>query len=263
MDVTPCIRCGLRPALAQLCQPQYNPVCFACLVAAQRDNTVVTPHPELFDPPTQEEATAPVYLARLWENPGRVSVVIEAGEDATHDSLRRAIPWALRWRDRLLEYQKPWRAGGDTALMAELSTLQEHGKTYRVLADRINRTLAVHLDGHIRFQADVKAARPAFKTQGDMWAWFGEYCGQQENPNPYALDHARGLLTALGFSAAEAESTLQAALSEMAAGNQPFERGQPVRPTKMRSGIRAWRAGRKGALLRQWETDCRALDDGA
>jgi len=42
--------------------------------------------------------------------------MIQVDEDTTSDDLRKAIPMALMWRDRLLEWQGPWMDGGDNSL---------------------------------------------------------------------------------------------------------------------------------------------------
>lgn len=51
---------------------------------------------------------------------GHLSVVIVVGESATGETLRKAIPYAVMWRDRLFKWQGPWLGGGKTELMVEL-----------------------------------------------------------------------------------------------------------------------------------------------
>jgi hypothetical protein len=50
-------------------------------------------------------------LFRIIEIDNWLRVMIEVDEDTTSKDVRRAIPLALEWRDRLLQWQGPWLQG--------------------------------------------------------------------------------------------------------------------------------------------------------
>ena len=157
--------------------------------------------------------------SRVWirvvEIDKRLHVLLDVGEDITHEDLRNAIPLALQWRDRLLEWQGPWMGGGANYFYYQLDHRQRTGATYSELAERINKRIADCLHEHIRylqeyedFIKEAEAAQPKFKLYQDYFLWALQKQNEFSN-NQFALDHARDYLLLMKFDNEYCEEILQ------------------------------------------------------
>jgi len=169
---------------------------------------------------------------------GWLRVLIEVGEDATYESLRRALPLSLRWRDQLLSYQGPWMRGGDNRLLQQLHEMQRKSVSYADLAGRVNKMLSELLRESNRYQAEYKRAKQQIKEPLAWIRW-------RSKANPFALERARRFLSALGLKSQEIEVQLQGGLARIEKGLDPFEKDYPIAREKMISALRTWRLGKK------------------
>lgn len=181
------------------------------------------------------------------EDDGRLRVVIDVGEDATTEALRAAIPLALDWRDRLLQWQGPWVYGGRTPAMEHLLD-RKAGQTYAELASELNARVAGYLRQHIDDLQAFEAERATFKTWGDFDAWqlrTGRYFGGQTR--------AHDVLQLAGLKKPAIEAAIGAGLERIRNGREPFEPGEPVTAARIEAALKAWRIGKKHRILQRRE----------
>jgi len=171
-----------------------------------------------------------------------IRVMIQVDEDTTSDDLRKAIPMALMWRDRLLEWQGPWMDGGDNPFLEKLSERQKSGESYKDLANRINQQATMWVHGHVVYNKELEAVKHSFKTMFDFYMWKSE-------SNPFSLDHARHLLRAVRLKDDEIDELLRTAVDNVQSGKPAFEAEYPVSRDKLISALRLWRGGRKHKVL--------------
>ncbi len=198
-------------------------------------------HGKYFDIPRASDSGVLIWFVEVddW-----LRVMIEIGEDITSDDLRSAIPLALLWRDKLLEWQGPWMRGGDNPFLEELSNRQKSGQSYNELANRINRRVASYLQEFADYLKEFEAAKPGFKTMLDFYMW-------RSTNNQFSYEHARGLLEALRLKNNEIEEMLKIGLENVQAGKPAFELGYPVSREKLISTLRNWRRGVKHQVLKK------------
>jgi hypothetical protein len=207
--------------------------------------------------PRLPTVTAGGVRLRTVEVDGRLRIMIEVGEDATHRTLREALPLALRWRDALLEDQGPWGGGGRNLLLIQLSDRQQLGGGPAAAARWLNGKIADLLREAFAFEREEEAARPRLRTFDDWLEW-------RPKANPYSFMHARDLLCELGWSKAEAEAVVREGLQRLRRGQQPFVGPyDPVSRARVERVVRTFRASRNGrAYARAMPEWLRALYEG-
>jgi hypothetical protein len=191
------------------------------------------------DRPGLPLATAEGVRLYAVERAGRLRIVMEVDEDATHRTLRSALPLALRWRDALLEHQGPWDGGGRNLLLIQLSDRQQFGGGPAAAARWLNEKIGNLLKEALAFEREAEAACPRLRTFDDWLEW-------RPKANPYALVHARDLLCDLGWSKARAEAVVEDGLQRLRCGQRPFVGPyDPVSRARVERIVRTFRAGPK------------------
>ncbi len=115
-------------------------------------------------------------LIRLLEREGRLHVMIEVDEDATQDKLRKIIPLACEWRDRVRNHQGAWRGGGRNELLERFSSMEEQEQlnkvpvnkrkhSYRLLANKINTKIADYLREYLAYRQEIDMLHPELKSK--------------------------------------------------------------------------------------------------
>lgn len=79
------------------------------------------------------DADIPIYLV---EENNRLRVMIDVGENDKSSDLRAAIPLALKWRDRLVEWQGTTRTGS-SYFLEELCDLHKKKISYQEIANHV------------------------------------------------------------------------------------------------------------------------------
>jgi hypothetical protein len=168
----------------------------------------------------------------------RLRVMLEVGEDARGEDLRALIPLALRWRDRLMDFQGPWMGGGRNLFLETILTEHRLGMSYARIADRINARVADLLLAHREYLRELESVKRRFTRPDDWITW-------RPKTNPFSIDHARGVLRWIGLSERLAESAIAAGLERIR--NQRRIRGQfrPVTRDRVRTVLRTWRTSVK------------------
>ena len=189
-------------------------------------------------------------LIHVIEIEGHLRVMIDVSENTTHNDLRDAIPLALEWRNRLLEYQGPWLWSGENSFLEELHTRHRNGQSYAELAERINQKVTDCLQKYYQYVvAYYKAVQSQFKTL--------DFPLLKLTPNAFALDYARMLLQFVSLRDEEISEYLQIALERIAAGEQPSDRDYPVSGEKLRETLRSWRQGKKHQIIQAKQKEWR------
>jgi hypothetical protein len=156
---------------------------------------------------------------------GWLEIIIEIKEDTLATQIRDVGPFALALRDRLLEFQGPWKEGGPTHFLEELSNSQEekNGPSYKKLAEIVNRFVGQHL------QESVK-----LKKGNDPY-----------RDSEYNLEQARYWLQCLGVNEQEINDYLSSGIQRIELGEYPFDEGKPISRSKMIEKLKTWRVGKE------------------
>ncbi len=170
------------------------------------------------------------------DNNGYLQVMIAVGEQTKHETLEKAIPLALQWRERLLKYQ-----GFGTyneRFLEKLGRRSERGESYQKLADWINCEVADHLK--VAFKHWQKA-----NTIMVGWEhWQQRILSESAMATEIAI--IRQLLKAIRLEDHKIESLWQEGLDRIANGLPPLEvsKNYPVTRRKVIDTLKTWR-GRK------------------
>jgi hypothetical protein len=186
-----------------------------------------------------------IHVAKL---SGRITIFIEVREDTTRNQLREAEKLALKWRKRLLEYQGPWISGGNNELYNRLDHMQKYGSTYGELAHGLNRSFYRDLRKYARYVAAYEVVKHRFKTWDDLWNW--KY---PDDSNPYGLDHAKDLLTAMGVREKNAEDISLLCLQDIQDGQRDDPNNSPIDENRVKRKLRTWRASKEYRALMKIE----------
>jgi hypothetical protein len=87
----------------------------------------------------------PGVLIRIIEYHDRLRVMMEIDEDTTSDQISKARWLALKWRNRLLEYQGAWIQGGINEFYYLLMKRYKSGQKYPTIAKYLNQRIEYHL----------------------------------------------------------------------------------------------------------------------
>lgn len=196
----------------------------------------------------QSFATESGVLIRFVEIDDWIHVMIDVGEDTTSNDLKEAIPLAINWRNRLLEWQGPWLRGGRNRYLEILSQRHENGQSYRILAKEINQKIVECLEEFNEYVKELEAAHSEFNKISDFYLW-------QPKANQFSLDHARYMLQALRLKEEEIEELLQIGFERIKVGEIAFEEGYPIDGEKLRNTLRSWREGRKHLIAKAMEEE--------
>lgn len=181
---------------------------------------------------------SPGVMIRAVELDGWLRIMIELRDDTTHDQIRDAIPLALRWRDRLVEWQGHWTSGGDQGLLEMMHQKQRLGMlSHAQIAEKLNQQIADHLIEHKGWQEEYFALKDDFKTMGDFYLHKWTY-------NQFAAEHAKGILETMRFPDSEIEAILSEGFGRIMNGEPPFEQEYPISRDKVINILRVWRRNR-------------------
>ena len=100
-------------------------------------------------------------IIRVVELDNWLRIMIEVNEEATHENIRELIPYAISWRDRLLEYQGPWLRGGKNEFLERWSQYHAVGRySYKQIAEKTNLRLSFLLSEHNKYRAAAEQSFP-------------------------------------------------------------------------------------------------------
>jgi len=191
-------------------------------------------------------------LLQTIEIDGRLKVMIEIEEDTTAEQLRKAIPYALDLRDKLIEFQGAWSFGGPNAFFERLCHLLDTGMTYAEIAQMLQSRVEEHLREAVAFDDEFRKALPTLKTHGDYFMWaYGKY-GIYKQHSPESLNHAKEILELIKMSDKEITEWLKEAIDNIRAGKAPFTQN-PITRRKLIQVLRTWRRGKKHKSIRAIE----------
>ncbi len=100
--------------------------------------------------------------------PGRLAIVIELRDGTTSEELKKAIPIALEWRNRLNEYQGLANYTGVAHCLYRLEQEHRGGKSYQELAEEMNAWIGRELSGCFK---EVLSGLPKdrFREESNNW----------------------------------------------------------------------------------------------
>lgn len=191
-------------------------------------------------------------LLHTIEIDGWLKVMIEVGEDTRAEQLRKAIPYALELRNKLLEFQGAWSVGGPNAFFESLCDLKDRGMTYTKIAQKLKSRVEEHLREAVAFDNELRKALPALKTHGDYFMWAYGEDGIYKQHNPESLNHAKAILEMIGMNDKEITEWLEEGIKNIRAGKAPFTQN-PITRTKIIQVLRTWRKGKKHKSIRAIE----------
>lgn len=161
-------------------------------------------------------------LIRIIEIDNWLRVVIEVGENATHENLRKANTLALEWRDRLLDYQGPWFGGGTNYFKESLFRKHERGKSYSEIAKMLNDRILEYIIN------DLENKRRIEKIQQELGekATFIDFLKYQKDNNCmdlffFSFEHAKDILREFSMKEMKIEGFITEIISCLQNGETP------------------------------------------
>lgn len=186
-------------------------------------------------------------IFRVVKLENRLRIMVEVQENTTHEQLRNAIPLAIEWRNRLLDFQGPSLAGVN-GFLEILLLRHENGKSYSMLAEQVNQKVEELLEEYSKVLSAYELAKYNFRTMGDFFDWQSKL----EN-NPSSLSHVILLLKAFKMNQDEIDEILANGLRRIQEGEKPFEKGYPVSRARIIETLRSWKRGKKHQILVELE----------
>ena len=180
--------------------------------------------------------------------------MIEVGENTTAEQLRKAIPYALELRDKLIEFQGAWAIGGPNAFFEHLCYLKDGGMTYAEIAQRLKLQIEKHLREAVAFDDELRKVLPTLKTNWDYFQWS---TNPEQKYNPHSLDHAKYILQNVGMNDKDITPWLKEGIENIRAGKEPLTQN-PITRTKIIQVLRTWRKGKKHKSIRSIEEKAKA-----
>jgi hypothetical protein len=198
-------------------------------------------------------------LIRFVEIDDWYRVMIEVDEDATHEALKKAIPFALQWRDRLIQYQGPWLRGGSNYFLYKLDIAhRRRKKSYGDLAKSINSTLSEYVREYLEYRNEVIQLAPELeeKFEDDIYLSV-VIVDLVDKHHSFGTEHSKYLLEEFGYSEREIEQILRAAITDVIDGFEPFQDDYPVYREKVINALRKWRRSKQyKAIVEKNEDYC-------
>lgn len=182
----------------------------------------------------------------------RLKIVIEIGDDSTHDQIRRVIPLAVQYRDMLIGWQGP-SSSKELRLLHGLDEFHQRGVSYKRLADTVNRTLSSRLVEYVEFLDECERRQKEWKEiRGDydldsidseaLWWVLKEYIVWDERSPPRCIrDFEEILSRAFRMKQDEIRLFKQTGMERIRRGIEPFDREYPIYGETMRNALRRWR----------------------
>ncbi len=181
------------------------------------------------------------------ENPkGFLSVVIPVEWTSTHDQIRSSIDLALKWRDRIIEFQLPAEFPKRTELLLKMNEMRIKGGTYKAIAREFNLGIDRHIKNYAEF---YRAAQDAFFSDPnpDFQSWFNTY-SLSEQPvevlekmnRVLGATKAAELLKALHFSEAQIKEYIHKRIIEILRGLIDPPMDYPLDGPRTASILRSW-----------------------
>jgi hypothetical protein len=182
--------------------------------------------------------------------PESLRVAIDVGEFVTSDQLRDAIPLALEWRDKLIEFQGIIGIGSDYPILRDINNDLSHdykfrtiwtakggtktGMTYRDVATAINQIISEWL------YESVDKSTPVNETFRYKKILKRHIFGIEERiPDP--IERAQKFLKAMRLKDEEIELAISSGLESIKTGNYPFPDDYPLSKKKLISVLKWWR----------------------
>jgi len=205
--------------------------------AEQSDKAIAFIMQNLHDLSIRTESGVVIHVIEKDNN--KLQIMIGVGEETTSEALHDAIPLAIDWRNRLLEWQGRQPTSTDVFLF-ELHRLNQEGTSPAELAKQINQKVAGYLREYHQYWQERAAMLPQIRGGLGLLRW-----ALNAGFDPFALHHARDLLRAIGFRDDEIGLHFTHGLKRIDDRETPFLVGEPVSGDKVREKLRYWRKNKK------------------
>lgn len=182
---------------------------------------------------TISESGVIIYTREL--ETGYLRLAIDVDEVVTSEQLRKAIPLALKWRDRLIKAQGYTGLGGDNGILWYIDNDITSGMTYRNVATAINKIIAEWLYEH------VDEPMPDFIIKSPYSNKLNLHLDGIETRIPDPIERVRKLLKTMRLKDQEIKQAIDLGLDDIRLGEFQLQANYPVSRSKLISVLKWWR----------------------
>lgn len=171
---------------------------------------------------------------------GYIRIFIDVSEDVKTTDLRNAIPDALEWRDKLMEFQGRTGLISGNYLLVKWAKEHENNirkpqelrhATYFQIAEAINQKIAEWLFEYVG-KENIPHSKPSKYSKLLELDFYGI-----EDRIPDALERATRILKVCRMKDAEIRENLEGGLNQINSGYYPFEEEYPLSKQKFRKAL--------------------------
>ena len=207
------------------------------------------------DLPLQEKG---VFVEFIEWPKGKLAVALRIDQSTRYEPARKALSLALKWRDKLLEWQLPVRFPSDLEVFLQISAMRNQEYTFVQIAEEFNKSIVSYVREYVDFVKRVKENNPNIKTETEYWEWktnilfggpnrFREFFDGEDG-----LQSAVKILTVLNYKQKKIEDDLTYGVLAIYENNKnPFLPNSPVSWQKISKGFyKKWKMKNVKRLLK-------------
>ena len=174
-------------------------------------------------------------VIHVFDNRDYLRLMIEVRDETTHQDLRDAIPLAIKWRDRLIDWQGKTEDIYKDQVLSRLHQKNKLGQSYKEIADETNQKVFEYLLECKKFSKELKEVElPKYKTEMKFQLWKGSLYG-------YSFERAWNLLEVFGFNNEKIVEIINDGFDHINRGKSSFIINYPITKDGMRNTLRNWR----------------------
>lgn len=189
------------------------------------------------------------------DSDGKLAVFIKVGEYTTHDDLRKSASLAMKWQDRLKEWQIPASFPSRQEILLIISREIRSGYSYDKVARKWNRLIERNLCLYVLHvqrvtQKGAVGSRRDYidfliEETNNKATWINTFRLAQQK----GADIARQILHDFRFNATATKELIHLGIKRIRDGKSAFTPDTPLGGEKIRSMYRAWSNSREYASL--------------
>jgi len=178
---------------------------------------------------------------------GRLAVYIRVEEETTFHDLEGCVKQALKWRNRLLEFQGYQLFASRAGFMEKMRWLIANKRvTSREYAQRINDLVAVDLSNFADVLKRAALPLPRFETWDDVEHWNGRIVRKGNEEHTFTLYDTSKWLGYMKVRHNRIIRVINEGLESILKGERPFYNDYPVSAKQVREQLKYWKKSEMG-----------------
>lgn len=178
------------------------------------------------------------------ENGERLEVVIPLDDDTQEDVLKKSIPFALKWKRRVIEKQGRMPTDIDIILHVLDGMWRQKRVTYGDISRQLNEIISMYLSNFLKYREENPLPRPTKKGFDEA---VDRYIESEPFKNYQEISH---LLRAMQVKEKEIGKIIEVGKQRIAQGDSAFDEKFPaVDAERVKKALSYWRRNKKPSLI--------------